>query len=131
MKLVYPFFLPRMGGLMSDHFCEGMAAFGKEYGLPLVAERMHITVSRSKRKSLDDVAAFIKDTLHDDIPAAFLTLSTGSAEGLENWHWVLITAFDDETNLVKIVNNCLLSWTNVGTWLDTSIMGGAFVRLNV
>ena len=129
MKLVYPFFPPRAGGLMSDNFCEGIEAFAAEYGLPLEGERLLIPVTRSKRHSVDEVADFIRGSLERDTPVAFLTLSAGKAEGLENWHWVSILAFDDKANKARIANNCVVFWTDIEAWLDTSIMGGAFVRL--
>jgi len=129
MKLIYPLFPPRAGGLMSDDFCEGIGAFGKEYGLPLEGERLLIPVTRSKRHSADVVTDFIPGSLKRDMPVAFLTLSAGKAEGLENWHWVSILAFDAKTNMARIANNCVVSWTDLEAWLDTSIMGGAFVRL--
>jgi len=129
MKQVYPFFLPRAGGLMSDHFCEGMDFFANEYGLSCSTDSIIITVSRSKRQKSSDVSAFIRDSLYDDIPVAFLTLSAGQAEGLENWHWVTIIEYDDKAARAKIANNCVVTWTDVGVWLETSIMGGAFVSL--
>ena len=129
MKLIYPFFLPRAGGLMSDDFCEGIGAFGTEYGLPLEGERLLIPVTRSKRHSTDEVIGFIQGSLKGDMPVAFLTLSAGKAEGLENWHWVSILAFDAKANKARIANNCVVSWTDIKVWLDTSIMGGAFARL--
>jgi len=131
MKLIYPFYPPRAGGLMSDDFCEGIEAFAAEYGLPLEGERLLIPVTRSKRHGAGEVTGFIQGSLKSDMPVAFLTLSAGKAEGLENWHWVSIFAYDAGTKKAGIANNCVVSWTDIEVWLDTSIMGGAFVRLKL
>ena len=129
MKKVYPFFLPRAGGLMSDSFVEGIAALSLKYGLPLEAECLRVPISRSKRPSKDEVACFIRASFESDTPVCFLILSPGRANGLDTWHWVTILAFDGESMRAKIVDNCNIFWTDIGAWLATSIMGGSLVRL--
>jgi len=129
MKKVYSYFRPCAGGLMSDAFAEGVAALSLDHGLPVGADCLRVSVARAKRPGIDEITAFLQTSLSADIPAAFLILSAGRAEGLENWHWVTIVAYDAGAKQVKIVDNGNVFWTDIGLWLDTSIMGGSFVRL--
>ena len=129
MKIVYPFFRPRIGGLMSDAFVRGMADFGSEFGLPFSAERLLVPVARPKRPPMEEIGSFISETLADDMPAAFLILSAGRANGLENWHWVTILEYDAENARAKIADNCIEFWTNIKEWHGSTIMGGSFVRV--
>jgi|GEM_PF-1511758 len=131
MKKVYRFMYPRIGGLMSGDFLTGMGELSGEYGLPFETERLPIPISLAKRPAIAEVCSFIGDSLKDDIPVAFLILSNGCVEKLDTWHWVTILAIDEETRHVQIVDNCEVFWADLGMWLDTSIMGGAFVRLRV
>jgi len=129
MKKIYAFFHPRAGGLMVDAFVEGVSALSDEYGLPLKAESLPVTIMRSKRPSKDAVSLFIRESLASDIPVAFLILSAGCEKALENWHWVTIMAYDGEGESARIIDNGNVIHADIGAWLDSSIMGGSFVRL--
>ena len=129
MKKVYPFFHPRAGGLMSDAFIEGIEAFGEEYDFTVSAERLKIPVMHSKRPSPEKAADFIRMSFEEDSPVAILSLSAGSERELENWHWVTMIEYDEGSHLAKVVNNCIVIRVDMVSWLSSSIMGGALVRL--
>ena len=129
MKKVYKYLYPRFGGLMADHFQEGMKSLSDEYGLPLEAECLKVPINNTKRPSVSDALNFVLSSLDADIPVAFLVLSSGNASNLDTWHWVTILAYNEETKETCILDNGSILWTNLETWLDTSIMGGAFVRM--
>ena len=129
MKKVYKHLYPRFGGLMADHYQEGMKSLAIEYGLPIEAECLKVPINNAKRPSVSDALNFVLSSLDADIPVAFLVLSSGNASNLDTWHWVTILAYNEETKETCILDNGSILWTNLETWLDTSIMGGAFVRM--
>ena len=129
MKQVYRFFYPRMGGLMADMFVEGAGGLVREYGLPIAAEFLKIPITRAKRPSFDEVSAFIKTSLEVGAPAAFLILSNGCVENLDTWHWVTILGIDEDAGAIELADNREVMQARLDTWLDTSIMGGALVRI--
>ena len=129
MIRVYPFLHPRAGGLMSDAFIDSIEEFGREYGLPVGAERLKVPVMHSKRPSPEQAADFIRTSFEEDSPVAVLSLSAGRERELENWHWVTMIEYDEESHLAKIVNNCNVFHADLVSWFESSIMGGSLVRL--
>lgn len=129
MKKVYRFLFPRIGGLMTDHFIEGIGGLAEEYMLPVSAECLRVPIAWSVRPSFAETAAFIRSSLAADAPLAFLILSGGGVAKLDTWHWVTVLALDEDAKSVQILDNTETFWADIGVWLGTSIMGGAFVRL--
>ena len=129
MIKVYPFLHPRAGGLMSDAFIDSIEEFGREYGLSVSAERLKVPVMHSKRPSPEKAADFIRTSFEEDSPVAVLSLSAGRERELENWHWVTMIEYDEESHLATIVNNCSVFRADLVSWFDSSIMGGSLVRL--
>jgi hypothetical protein len=129
MKKVYQFLYPHVGGLMADGFEAGISELAKEYKLPIETECLKITINRNIRPAFKDAIAFIKTSLKTDIPVAFLILSKGNVSVLDTWHWVTILGFEEESGRIQIVDNGKVFFAELRPWLDTSIMGGAFVRV--
>jgi hypothetical protein len=132
METVYAYVRPRKGGVMADHFSEGAMALAKSIQIPVTPESLKIPVRKSRRPLADEVKDFLVASITADIPAAFLILSNGRSENLDTWHWVTVTAIDTEETGVglraQILDNGILFWANLGLWLQTSLIGGAFVR---
>ena len=129
MKKAYKFLAPHIGGLMADDFVEGIERMADEYSLPIATELLKVPIARAKRPSFQDAASFIRASLEDDMPVAFLILSSGYVANLDTWHWVTILALDEDAGSVRIADNGKALPADLGKWLETSIMGGAFVRL--
>ena len=129
MKRVYRFLYPRVGGLLACHFLEGIAELANEHRIPVSAECLRVPIAQTKRPSFAKAAEFICSSLDANIPVAFLILSGGGVAGLDTWHWVTILAIDDELKSVEILDNTVTLWADLGIWLETSIMGGSFIRL--
>ena len=130
MKKVYEFLYPHAGGLMADGFVDGISGLAKKYDLPIAAECLKITINRKLRPSFEEVTAFIKTSIKTDIPVAFLILSKGNVSALDTWHWVTILGFEEESGSVQITDNGKVFFAELSPWLDTSIMGGALVRIS-
>lgn len=131
MKIIYQFLYPRLGGLMADGFVEGIDELARKYTLPIKAKCLKIPINRSKRPVIGEVNAFIKKSLENDIPVAFLILSKGCVSVLDTWHWVTVLGLDERRGTVQITDNGKVFWADLNPWLETSIMGGAFVTLIV
>ena len=131
MKKVYEYLYPHPGGLMADGFAEGIRGLALKYKLKLDTECLKIMISRKLRPPLEEVSAFIKTPLQADLPVAFLILSGGCVSVLDTWHWVTILGLDEEKGSVQITDNGKVFTAELGPWLETSIMGGAFVRFSL
>ena len=129
MKESYKYMYPRVVGLLAEFFVIGINDFAKAIGVAMHADHLKIHIGRACRPSLEKVSSFITESLKKDIPVAFLILSNGATPGLDSWHWVTIIGLDEKTNIANIVDNGRLLTADISRWLDTSIMGGSFIRL--
>ena len=114
---------------MAEGFIYGITELADEYSLPFSTLLLRVPIGRSKRPDYNHIAGFIKSSLQSDIPVAFLILSKGNAKELDTWHWVTIIGLDEAGKSVEVLDNGVVVWANLETWLNTSIMGGSFVRL--
>ena len=131
MKTVYRYFSPSMIGLHFPWFVKGVARIAKERDLPVSAVFLNVPLWRPGRSDFSKTAGFIRASLDEDIPVAFLALSTGGVENLYKWHWVTIIGLDEDNKRVKVLDNTKTSWTDLGRWLSKSVLGGTFVRITV
>ena len=129
MKESYKYMYPRVVGLLAEFFLIGANDFAKALGVHMKAKQLKVHIGRACRPSIDEVSKFIAETLSDDLPVAFLILSSGTTPELDSWHWVTIVGYDEETHIADIVDNGRRLQADIEQWLDTSIMGGSFVRL--
>jgi hypothetical protein len=131
MKKSYAHLYPRVMGLMADNFVLGAESFAASLGVPMHAERLKVPICRAGRPTATEAAAFIKEALRGDAPVAFLILSSGATPTLDAWHWVTIIALNERSFEVGIIDNGELLHANLSRWLETSIMGGSFVRMGM
>ena len=131
MKKVYRFMYPRAGGLMADVFTFGITELAAEYSLPFTPLLLRVPIGRLKRPDFNHIAGFIQLSLETDMPVAFLILSKGNVKELDTWHWVTVIGLDEVGKSVEVLDNGVVVRANLETWLNTSIMGGSFVRLKV
>ncbi|GHU68769.1 hypothetical protein AGMMS49983_21690 [Clostridia bacterium] len=129
MKKAYPFLYPRAMGLMAEPFMQGAEEFGASFGVPMRAERLKVPIGRSCRPSAEKLTAFIAESLRRDIPVAHLVLSSGQTPTLDTWHWITIIGVDEETKIIDFIDNGVRLQADLTRWLETSILGGSFVRL--
>lgn len=129
MKESYKYMHPRVMGLLADFFLLGADEFAKALGVNMHAEQLKIPICRTCRPDIKKVSSYISESLADDIPVAFLILSSGATPELDGWHWVTIIGLDEDTNTIDFIDNGRALQADLASWLDTSIMGGSFVRL--
>jgi len=131
MKKVYRYFKPSVIGLHYPWFVKGMARIAEERGLPVSVTRLRVPARRSGRPAFEKAAEYIRSSLAADIPVAFLTVSAGGIENLYTWHWMSVIGLDEDGKRIKTLSNTRMSWADLGSWLDRSRLGGAFVRVEV
>ena len=132
MDEMISFITPGLQGVnTSAIFYEGFMRYGEKRGIKFIPHVLEIPGKPSKRPEPDAVCAFIAAALQADAPVAFLNLSNGTLENLENWHWVTIIAFERDTMAADICDQGDALTIDFGEWLRTSILGGALVCMTV
>ena len=130
MNEMFTFVTPgRYGVNTSAIFTEGILRYGAKNALQFVPQVLEIPFAQCKRPNIEFVLAFLASALLNDSPIAFLNLSNGVLDNLDNWHWVTIMALDTETMLVEICDYGEKLEIDMSAWLRTSLLGGAFVFL--
>ncbi len=109
--------------------------------------------------SLDEVLAFVRDALDEDLPVAFLSLESGTEASIDRWHWITIIALyqkeepgaqtgapeaidpmpgagqNDESGApdpdmyIDFLDAGIVRTANLSSWYRTSRDGGGFVAV--
>ncbi len=111
-------------------FTEGILRYCEAHKASLRAQHLEVPRKPAKRPSADEVRDFVRQGIESDCPVAFLNLSNGTLKNLDAWHWVTIVEFDPDTMQTTISDQGLLLEIDLGEWLKTSILGGAFSYLH-
>lgn len=128
MEGVWRFVTPGFGGVNRIAILQrGIKAYAAERGVSLDVRGFPIPNSRRARKSIDEMLRFIADALERDVPVAFLNLSSGAIEHLEDWHWVTLIALDVETAAAQVFDQGKRLSVDLSLWLRSAAMGGGLV----
>lgn len=132
MEAVWNCMTPSLMGVKSiGAFTKGAFHFAGERGFKLQSTSIEISAKRNSRPSIEFVVAFIHDALYYNRPVSFLNLSNGALSNLESWHWVTIVGFSVETMDAIIYDNGRKKIINIKTWLETTLLGGGMVALDI
>ena len=130
MKEMFTYITPSIRGVnTSAIFTGGIVGYGTDNGLQITPKVLEIRPKPFMRPGIGTVHSFILSALKSDAPVAFLNLSHGALEDLENWHWVTIIAFNNETGIAEISDYGKVLYIDITQWLDKSMLGGAMVYL--
>lgn len=116
-----------MGVNTTAIFVEGAARYGRERGVPLATKALDVPAIHCSRRLYPQVAAFVSQALERALPVAFLNLSNGVLQNLDNWHWVTLVALKGDDALAYDQGEA--KWVDLAQWLATSMMGGGFVTV--
>lgn len=122
----------RMGVNTNFLFTKGVKSYGAEKGLKLPVRELDIPMLKMARPSIDQCAAFLRAGLTADCPVAFLNLSAGAVEGLDDWHWVTIVAMEEHSSgplLCTILDGGRELTVDFRLWFNTTKRGGGLVYL--
>ncbi|MDR0519953.1 MAG: hypothetical protein LBG82_07915 [Clostridiales Family XIII bacterium] len=127
MKAVYPFVRPSLIGIMPADFTRGVEEYSAGLGFELECEVLAVPAASLKRPAMDSVCRFLETALADDLPVAFLNLSSGRVKNLDGYHWVTLVGLDGESGICRIVDNGRMLDVDLKKWLKRTTLGGAFV----
>ncbi|MDR1066413.1 MAG: hypothetical protein LBL35_03120 [Clostridiales bacterium] len=111
-----------------EMFSAGAICYAAERGVDIKAKTLE--AFKPGKIDLEEARGFVSSCLAESSPTAFLNLSNGALKNLDNWHWVTIIAIDDETNGALICDAGNSFEINFGEWVETTLLGGAFVALH-
>ncbi|MHC1787596.1 MAG: hypothetical protein AB9880_11085 [Christensenellales bacterium] len=129
MAWVWQFVTPGLMGLnTTERYLEGVKKLQGVLRESLPGRALDIPADAARRPGEAEVASFLREALAADCPVAFLNLSRGALDNLEDWHWVtLISLSEDEAGLQALaVDNGRLLTLDIGRWLSTTTKGGGF-----
>lgn len=133
MEVLWTYVTPGTMGLdKPESFALGCRSFALSRGV--VLESRILTVPRKgkgDRPDLDQVRIFLTWALDGDSPVAFLNYSNGDVKNLDSWHWVPIISYSGKEKelAVTVLDGGEEKMVDLALWLETSLLGGAFVRV--
>ena len=132
MESVWRHVTPGMGGVHKlEQLYNGVLSYAKEYGFDVDHFALPVPKKEIQRPALSSVIQFIAEGLRNDCPIAFLNLSNGKVENLDEWHWVTIVSLNVSENL-DVVEATIYDGTkpmtiNLKLWYETTRLGGGFI----
>ena len=119
-----------MGLNKTEMFVNSALEFASKKGSDIKCEVLDVPMKTRNRPGTEEVELFLSGALDRDIPVAFLNLSNGGIEALENWHWVLITRYDPHDKTVTFIDHGQCKTIDVDQWLSRTKLGGGFVAVS-
>lgn len=133
MEEVWHFVTPTAMGVHTPGIFEhGLRNFFSQSALSLSTHSLRIPRRRHLRPSFAKTVDFIRTGLSLDSPVAFLNLANGTVRKLDPWHWVTITALDEQNEgavELEICDNLNYFTMSLHEWYETTSRGGGFVYL--
>lgn len=130
MDTMFGYITPGMMGVNSTAiFTGGIVRYGNSCGVKLQTRVLDIQPALCNRPSRETLRDFILESLRADSPLAFLNLSNGSLGNLDNWHWVMLIALEQDSMVATICDQGFTKNIDLGEWLKTTVLGGGFVSV--
>ena len=130
MEDIWRYVTPGMRGLNSTSaFMDGAVLYGKERNVMLGCRVLNISPSKNERPPYAAVFHFVLSALLSNLPVAFLNLSNGVLQNLDNWHWVTLVGVDDDKKTAFMYDQGRAAEIRLEDWLETTTLGGGFVVL--
>ena len=127
MKTMFKYVTPtRMGVNKASILISGAVRYGTNRGVPLRCRTLEIPEQPTERPTPDEVYDFLFSAFSNDLPVAFLNLSNGSLNNLDNWHWVTLISTDENLQ-AEMYDQSRRSIIDLPRWLTSTTKGGAFV----
>ncbi len=130
MDAMFEYITPGRGGIHSSKlFIPGLLSFCRDRGFQMEADFLEVSRKPRTGPSRDEVRNYLMRWLENDCPVAFLNLSNGSLALPDSWHWVTILGLDSDNMAALVSDEGRTYEANIAEWLETSVLGGAFVTL--
>ncbi len=136
MDEIWGHITPTMRGVNTTNiFYDGLVSFADSKGLKLFYDAVDVPKKKEIRPSFDKIVYFIKASLDNDIPLAFLNLCNGEEKCLDKWHWVTLISLEYEEDLssvsAEILDESIKKTIDLKLWYDTTTLGGGFVSFSI
>jgi len=127
MEQVWEYVKPGMKGVnKSSMLTEGAIQYGRDKNVALDVRVLEVPEEISNRPSENEVLKFLSIAFSEDLPVAFLNLSNGAVENLDNWHWVTLISTNMKLQ-AEMYDQSMLQIIDVKKWLTTTTKCGSFV----
>ncbi|MCP1100974.1 hypothetical protein M2454_000193 [Aequitasia blattaphilus] len=131
MEAVWRYVTPGWRGVdKASTFAKGVTRYGKDHGVRIKTHVLEISGEYFTRTDPDTVWKFLRKSFEGDCPVAFLNLSNGAVENLDNWHWVTLVGANASL-IGEMYDQGRHQQVDIKRWLDTTTGGGAFVSLEM
>lgn len=132
MEEVWRYVTPTLRGIPEAALlAAGAERYFQAHGSNLRAEILDVPEKRERRPGLGKIAAFLRESLAADSPAAFLNLNRGREPALDSWHWVTVTGLEEDGSggaFLNFLDGGKALRADLSLWLSTTTLGGGFVR---
>ncbi|MGD9568280.1 MAG: hypothetical protein AB7V48_08130 [Sedimentibacter sp.] len=127
---------PTIKGVNSTNiFYDGLVSYSKSKNKKLCYDAVDVPKKKKMRPSFEKVVDFIKFSLKNDIPLAFLNLCNGEEVCLDKWHWVTLVSLEYEEDLsgavIEILDEGIKKNIDLLLWYNTTTLGGGFISFNI
>lgn len=115
-------------------FYEGFLSYADSNGRKADFEVLDVPKDAANRPSYEKVIDFIKGSLEEDIPIAFLNLCNGEECRLDKWHWVTLISLSLEKDKIfhaQILDEGMIKTIDLDLWYRTTTLGGGFVSFSM
>jgi hypothetical protein len=136
MEEMWKHVTPTMKGVNSTNiFYNGLLSYTKNKGSMLLYDAVDVPKKKEMRPSFERIINFIKNSLENDLPLAFLNLCNGEEKCLDKWHWVTVISMEYEEDLnyasIEILDESIKKTIDLKLWYNTTTLGGGFVAFSV
>jgi len=134
MKTIWNYVKPGIMGVNStEMFSSGVEKYAKDFKLKIETHSMNVNANPEKRPILDEVYAFFKSGIDNDLPIAFLNLDRGDIQVLDSWHWVTIVSIEFINNQIisEVMDGSLKKKIDISKWISSTKKGGGFIRFSI
>jgi hypothetical protein len=135
MNEMWEYITPTMRGVNTTNvFYKGLVSFADSKGIKLLYDAVDVPEKKEIRPAFKKIINFIKNSLENDVPLAFLNLCNGEEKLLDKWHWVTLISIEFEEDLSKayaeILDEGMKKTINLLLWYKTTTLGGGFISFS-
>jgi hypothetical protein len=136
MEEMWKHVTPTLKGVNSTNiFYNGLLSYAKNKGSMLLYDAVDVPKKKEMRPTFERIINFIKISLENDSPLAFLNLCNGEEKCLDKWHWVTVISLEYEEDLnyasIEILDESIKKNIDLKLWCNTTTLGGGFVSFSV
>lgn len=115
-------------------FYNGLLSYANSMNAKLAYDAVDVPKKKELRPDFEKIVCFIKNSLENNVPIAFLNLCNGEEKCLDKWHWVTLVSIEYEEDLslciIEILDESIKKTIDLKLWYNTTTLGGGFVSFS-